>query len=263
MARTAARAAAPPARRRARSTPRSSDAFVKAEVIGWERAGRRRRLRRRPATGACCGSRAATTSSGRRRGPHQDVAHRTLTRVAAMSAPRADRRSAGRDLRLQPAGGRRPCGGRAGERRRGRRAAGGGDRRRGDRRRCPGTASTAASRPIWSTIAPTSARSASSAAAGCWRWARRAASARSRGRVLRLSRRLLRARDGAELLRRPARPLRPGLRSRLAPSVLAAWRGAAPGSSWSTGASTRRRSARGSRRRPRCGRSRGSPTSWA
>ena len=45
-----------------------------------------------------------------------------------------------------------------------------------DRRRCPGTASTAASRPTWSTTAPTSGRSASSAAAVSSRSARRAAS---------------------------------------------------------------------------------------
>ena len=58
----AARAARPPGG--GRDDPhRDQEAFVKAEVIGWERAGRVRRLRRRPATGACCGSRAATTSS--------------------------------------------------------------------------------------------------------------------------------------------------------------------------------------------------------
>ena len=39
------------------------DAFVKAEVIGWQRAGRVRRLRAGPRPAACCGSRAATTSS--------------------------------------------------------------------------------------------------------------------------------------------------------------------------------------------------------
>ena len=35
--------------------------FVRAEVVGWERAARRRRLRRAPASAGCCGSRAATT----------------------------------------------------------------------------------------------------------------------------------------------------------------------------------------------------------
>ena len=54
---------APPGRRPGTIHTEIQDAFVKAEAIGWQRAGRVRRLRRRPATGACCGSRAATTSS--------------------------------------------------------------------------------------------------------------------------------------------------------------------------------------------------------
>ena len=39
------------------------EAFIKAEVIGWEQLVEYRRLRRAPATRACCGSRAAITSS--------------------------------------------------------------------------------------------------------------------------------------------------------------------------------------------------------